>query len=645
MGIFDWMIAGIRVAYIQIQITKVHAMSEKTGNRMGLDDIGGISKDQKWVGAVEHTDWRFVETCDHPWAYDPAQFERPRKRALMRPRSVTPPPLRSGLVTVLALVAMCGPSQGATQFSSGQSSFGQTSLGQTSSAQGYQQLLELFEQWRAFERPEMLNGAPDYTAAAMAKKHKGLRSLQAKLEAIDPVGWPVDQQVDHALVKAEMNGMDFNIRVLRSWARDPGFYRSIWTAQSDTPAHEGPEHHASVELWQYSFPLSAEAQQKLARELETVPPLLKQARTNLVGNAAELWEGGIGDLRTQQSDLSSLRSQIGASAPELELAIDSALTATEAFVGWLEEQAPKKSGPSGIGRDNYTWYLKNVHLRAFSWEQEEALLRRELARAHSSLRLEEHRNRNLPELVAIADVAEYEQRAKAAVKKYIGFLGDNEVLEIRDYMEPALMAQIGQFTPEENRNFFSTAIHFEPMTLWTHFYHWWDLARIEQDPHASPIRRGPLLYNIFDGRAEGLSTAVEEMMMHAGLYDDNPRAREVQWILLAQRAARGLGSLYVHSGDMTMKEARDFHVRWTPRGWMNPELDLLGFEQLLYLRQPGYGTSYITGKVEIEQLMTEMSEQLDDEFSLSHFFGQVDAAGVIPVSLLRWQLTGRGDKE
>jgi len=29
--------------------------------------------------------------------------------------------------------------------------------------------------------------------------------------------------------------------------------------------------------------------------------------------------------------------------------------------------------------------------------------------------------------------------------------------------------------------------------------------------------------------------------MHAGLYDDTPRSREIVWIMLAQRAARGLG--------------------------------------------------------------------------------------------------------
>ena len=233
-----------------------------------------------------------------------------------------------------------------------------------------------------------------------------------------------------------------------------------------------------------------------------------------------------------------------------------------------------------------------------------------------------------------------DRRANGAVDQYIGFLRDNDILEIKDYMDSALKARTGRFVPEEKRNFFSRAIHLEPMTLWTHFYHWWDLARMETAAHPSPIRRGPLLFNIWDSRAEGLSTGVEEMMMHAGLYDNNPRAREIVWIMLAQRAARGLGSLYAHANQFSLQEARNYHVKWTPNGWMREDLDLLGFEQLLYLRQPGYGSSYITGKYLIEQLITERSKQLGDAFNLKQFFAELDATGVIPVSLIRWELTG-----
>jgi uncharacterized protein (DUF885 family) len=165
---------------------------------------------------------------------------------------------------------------------------------------------------------------------------------------------------------------------------------------------------------------------------------------------------------------------------------------------------------------------------------------------------------------------------------------------------------------------------------------------METQPHPSPVRRGPLLYNIWDSRSEGMSTGFEEMMMHAGLFDDNPRAREVVWIMLAQRAARGLGSLYAHANIFTMKQARDFHVANTPRGWMRDDLDLLGFEQLLYMRQPGYGSTYITGKYLIERLLGVMGSQSTDGIELAEFFRRVDEQGVIPVSLIHWQLTGDG---
>jgi uncharacterized protein (DUF885 family) len=73
---------------------------------------------------------------------------------------------------------------------------------------------------------------------------------------------------------------------------------------------------------------------------------------------------------------------------------------------------------------------------------------------------------------------------------------------------------------------------------------------------------------------------------------------------------------------------------------MHPDLDLLGFEQQLYLRQPGYGTSYVTGKYLIEETIMERSHQLGDAFSLRRFFDEFNAAGMMPVSLIYWQLTG-----
>ena len=141
-----------------------------------------------------------------------------------------------------------------------------------------------------------------------------------------------------------------------------------------------------------------------------------------------------------------------------------------------------------------------------------------------------------------------------------------------------------------------------------------------------------------------MATAMEELMLNAGLFDDQPRAREIVWIMLAQRAARGLASLYAHANMFDLQQAKAFQVEWTPRGWMRPDLDLLGFEQQLYLRQPGYGSSYVTGKHLLEDLMRVRAQQLGKDFSMHRFFDEVNAAGMIPVPMIRWQILGQAEE-
>ena len=513
-----------------------------------------------------------------------------------------------------------------------------------SAAPGYDMLVTLFEDWRAFEHPPLKDGAPDYTAATFARRQQELATYRNRLEAIDTSSWPVEARVDQALVRAEMNGFDFYARVLKPWARDPAFYMSVWTEQSDTPAHEGTVHHDIVELWTYRFPLSREDESKLARELAIVPPLLMQARGNLTGDAHDLWVTGTGTMRGQVESLDALAEKTADSGRALRKAIRDAREATVAFVDWLDAQAPSKNGPSGVGKENYTWSLRNVHLIPMTWEEEVDLLKRELARAHAALKLEEARNAGQPELPVIQTPEEYQRRGNEAVTRFIEFLGKRDLYPMRDSMGPALRARIGAFVPIETRNFFAIATHYEPLTLYTHFYHWWDLARMRDEPHPSPIRREPLLYNIWDSRAEGMATAMEEFMLHAGLFDDEPRAREIIWIMLAQRAARGLASLYAQANIFDLKQAKAFQVEWTPRGWMRPDLDLLGFEQSLYLRQPGYGTSYVTGKYLLDDLMRVRAHQLGADFSLKRYFDEVNGTGMIPVPMIQWQLTGHADE-
>ena len=92
-----------------------------------------------------------------------------------------------------------------------------------------------------------------------------------------------------------------------------------------------------------------------------------------------------------------------------------------------------------------------------------------------------------------------------------------------------------------------------------------------------------------------------------------------------------------------MEEAGGIHSEYTPRGWMKTEKELLIFEQHLYLRQPGYGTSYITGKHLVEEALADYAKSQENAtppFALKGFFDELNSIGNIPIALGRWEMTG-----
>ena len=205
-------------------------------------------------------------------------------------------------------------------------------------------------------------------------------------------------------------------------------------------------------------------------------------------------------------------------------------------------------------------------------------------------------------------------------------------------MDLALREREGGFQPANRRDFFAQVEFRDPRVMRCHGTHWFDRARAKHEPHPSPIRQTPSLYNIWDSRAEGLATAAEEILMGAGLFADHPRARELVYILVANRAARGLAGLKVHSGELSVEQALVFAHQNTPRGWLLKDGGTNWAEQELYLRQPGYGTSYLVGKLQIEELLGDLAHRQGAAFSLRRFFDDFHAAGMMPVALISAEL-------
>jgi hypothetical protein len=521
------------------------------------------------------------------------------------------------------------------------------------------QLVALFAEWRAFVRPATPGGVPDYSAAAMARKAAELPAWRARLAAIDRSGWSAPALGDYRLIEAEMNGFDFYLRILKPWARDPGFYQNLFGEQSDVPAHEGPSAQPNIDLFAYRWPLSRADDAKLTGAIATIPALLAAAKINLAdSNAHDLWaygdrafkeqSGVLADLANGTLRMRTIDGQVPATitgaSPALRKAIADAKAATDAFAVWVAAEAPRRQGPSGIGKANYDWYMQHVTLNPYDWDEQRLLLQRELDRSLASLRIEELRNRALPPIVEITDPVAYRAMAEAKTRKFNDFLVAAGLMPDTPYYRAAMLAQTSDYVPPAERNFFFHGTALDPLPLLPHSSHWIELARLQHDPHPSPIRDTPPLFNIFADRSEGFATAMEELLMQAGLYDDIPHGREIVWIMLANRAARGLASLDVQANAIDLAQAGRLHAEWTPRHWSDPDSPLVGFEQLLYLRQPGYGPSYIIGKLQLDNLLALASHEAETRrqpFVMRDAWARIIAAGIVPPALIKTEMFAR----
>ena len=176
--------------------------------------------------------------------------------------------------------------------------------------QSYDDLTSFFKEWRAFRAPARVNGVPDFSVATMKKQFDELTEWQKALAEFPKDSWPIASQVDWHLIRAEMNGLEFDHRVLRPWERDPAYYVYFYPSPTDVPNREGPMIEGSIEASYYSYPLSTEDAEIFRQGLDLIPALYREARTNLTGNARDLWVNGAKSIREQSSDLEAFANKI-----------------------------------------------------------------------------------------------------------------------------------------------------------------------------------------------------------------------------------------------------------------------------------------------------------------------------------------------
>lgn len=506
----------------------------------------------------------------------------------------------------------------------------------------HEDLVSLFKEWQEFQLPKFHEGVPDYTAPDMEEQRQGLKKMQERLASFDTSRWTVSQRIDYHLVRAEMNGMEFDHRVLRPWSRDPRFY--VTTSVEFGPRMEG------MVVIPRKFTLPDDEIEEFRMKLQAVPKILEQAKKNLTEPAADLATFAIRAKGEEIEIYNELASQLAEHHPDLVADAENAVKACKSFQTWLIENKSEMEPYAGVGVENYNWYLKNVQLFPYTWDEIWEINEREYERAMAFLKLEENRNRDLPELEVAKTEEEYQMRYKKAQDEFKKFLREEEIMTIPDYF--SFSGGPGSFRqPDEVRDVFQWTGDRDPLVMMAHstIGHHLDALRLRHDD-TRPIRGVPYksgvgrLYFIDGIRAEALATGLEEMLMHAGLLDERPRSRELLYINLAIRCVRAAADLLIHSNELILEEAMHYMSERAPYGLFLTGSDMMWHDMQLYYRAPGYGMGYLMGKVQIEKLLADRAHQLGDKFKLRQFMDEFVAAGMIPISLTRWEMTGLDDE-
>ena len=502
-------------------------------------------------------------------------------------------------------------------------------------------LVSLFKEFRAFVEPTLIDGIPDYAEATMKKQADSLAKFQARLAGIDTSAWPVSQQVDYHLVRAEMNGLDFHHRVLRPWVHNPGFYGTELIAGF-------PSRGDGINVFMIDFPVPGNEIADLQTQLQAVPKLFDQAKKNLTEPAREL---AVIAIRTKEKKIlmfQDLVERLKTYHADLVPYAEQALTAVTEYRNWLVRTKDGMTYPAGVGKANYNWWMKNVWLYPHTWEESINVALREYRRAIAFLKLEENRNKMYPKLSYISTEKEHANLWNKAEDHLTKFVRKKEIFTVPDYLTPSGPHRPWVHPSDRDGNcpeFFEQAERHDPMAQVGHNHTGHHLDRLRHQREDRPIRNS---YPLYGGlRPEALSTFMEEGLMIAGLHDEwdlNPRSREVIYISLAWRAIRGIADLKLHSNEFTLEQALKHCAEWCPRGWecetdMDTWYDLERSMQL-----PGHATVYINGKNQLERLIADRAMQLGDTFNLRQVMDSFFASGLIPISLTRWEMTGLDDE-
>ena len=533
--------------------------------------------------------------------------------------------------------------------------------GLSASAESLGDLSESFWRWRAQEQPFTGDDIPrierpdsfigDWSPKAVSERLEQLSSFEQRWQRLTPPAeTPIHDQVDYRLLGSAIARVRWELSIEQTWRRDPNFYvdqtlGSIFALLLQPP------------------PFSSSRQQQIVDRMRQIPATIRAAKENLTDIRQPFAELAIAALdhvsdRTQRMEKALAPQLTSANNQALQAATPAAVDALNDYCAWLQKILPNNRKDTAIGRENYLYFLRNVALLPYTPEQLLAMSRQEWSRSVAFETYQKERLAGLPPAPIFSTADAQIQAEKLDEEKIRAFLVEQKILTVPEwlhhyrnlllpeYLDPyqdlgvtddltghSRLDQDGTSyirTPRPDLGFFNLSTARDPRPIIVHEGvpgHYFQLCLGWHNP--DPIRG-----HYYDsGANEGIGFYAEEMMLQAGLFDDNPHTRETIYSFMRLRALRVEVDVKLALGEFTLQQAADYLERTVP---MDKATALE--EAAMFASTPGQAISYQIGKLQITQLLSDARRAQGAGFSMLRFNDFVWNNGNVPIALQRWEL-------
>jgi uncharacterized protein (DUF885 family) len=494
----------------------------------------------------------------------------------------------------------------------------------------------------------------DYSAAKIAERAQHVRKLLDQIRALAAANWPKDDRIDWMLFRSQLEGADFNSRVLQSEKTDPQVYVGECT-------------NGIFSLLKKEYDAPRKRALAATARLKQMPPLLAQGERNLQKPVRLFAELTIASARAIDPLLNDSLMTLARDLPpnerdDLVKARDAALSAIHGFADRLEKRLPSMAPFAPMGTTNYNYYLKHVLLLPLDAQQVEMLGRAELARYRALESLlpdpsladpNPARSKNIP-----PDQASFLKAYESREQEMITFIKDHQLVTIPDYLgrfeirqlpeafkptspggfmnppgvydkDPAGFYFIPTYNPQ-SKNFYIRAAIEDPRPILGHEGIPGHFMQLSIANHLADEIRRQHGDGVF---VEGWALYGEEMLMRTGLYPENSPSQGQILRLSRYRSARIGVDVNLHTGKWTFDQAVQYFMEAGGLDREAAEGEAAGAAS-----SPTQKISYIVGKWQIMNLLGRYRDKAGANFRLGQFHDDLIKNGSLPLAIVEWIL-------